>query len=175
MKSKISRASKNTIRILFRRFPLDGQRKRLLRTVPKKNLLNRSGAQQATKKKLPRCRRWFWYNKCSCRTKTELESSCLVLCGASGLADLPSVVCRVENTEKEGLGGCLIKFVPHRSKVVFPSVSSPQAFCPAKEVKPVQNCNKFYLLSHRRKLVASSKQYSPVNLVEQRSESKNWI
>ena len=80
-----------------------------------------------------------------CRTKTELKSSYLVLCGASGLADLPSVACRVENTEKSDLG-CLIKFVPHRSKVVFPSVSSPQAFCPAKEVKPVQNYNKYLLI-----------------------------
>ena len=142
MKSKISRAFENTIRILFRRFHLDGQRKRLLRTMPKKNLLSRSGAQQATKKKLPRRKRWFWYNECSCRTKTELESSCLVQCGASGLGDVPSVVCRVEKTERSGLG-CLIKFVPHRSKVVFPSVSSPQAFCPAKEIKPVKYCNKY--------------------------------
>ena len=94
---------------------------------------------------------------------------------ASGLADLPSVVCRVENTKKSGLG-CLVEFVPRRSKNVFPSVSSPQAFCPAKKIKPVQNCNiSIDLLSYRRKLVASSKQYLPVNLVEQRSESKNWI
>ena len=66
LKSRISRASKNTIRTLFRRFPLDGQRKRLLRTIPKKNLFNRSGVQQATKRKPPRRWRWFWYNKCSC-------------------------------------------------------------------------------------------------------------
>ena len=66
---------------------------------------------------------------------------------ASGLADLLSVVCRVENTEKSGLGDCLNKFVPHRPEVVFPSVSGPEAFCPpAKEVKPVQNCNKYLLI-----------------------------
>ena len=109
------------------------------------------------KEKPPRHRRWFLYNKCSCRTKTKLESklSCPIWGKRSGWSPFGCLQSGKQGKVKLGLFYLLCSLLIITR---FPFCRQPKRhFAQQQRWNQYQAVISIHLLSRRRKLVASSK------------------